>query len=191
MRKPLLVPSLLSMAALALLLVLSPVVRGQSASATASVHVKLAVDPTGMFLVGKPAVPIVKPHRITLGLSRGGVLRTRVFGLGAGRVVYVGQRAPTFILIGSPVAVVGTPVGVVGGGSVGVVGSPGVVVGSPGVVVGSPGVVVNVGAPAVVVGVPGVVVGGGVRVVQPVVVVPGGGKHDNGKHNGHRKHGRH
>jgi len=179
------------MAAIAVLLVFAPMVRG--ATAVASVHVKLTADPTGMFFIGKPAVPIVRPHRITLGIARAGVTRTRLFGLGTGRVVFVGARARPFVLVGSPVVVVNSP-GVA-------VGSPGVVVNSPGVVVGSPAVVV--GAPAVVVGVPGVVVGvpgvgfHGPSVgvgVSPVVVVNGGGKHDNGRRNhgagnGGGKHG--
>ena len=163
MKKPLLIPSLLSAAAIAVLLVFAPLSRAQvSASASASVHLKLKAEPGGMFLVGRPAVPIVRPHRITLGLVRAGTVRTRVFGLGVGRVVFVGARARPFVLVGAPMAVVG--------------------VGSPGVVVGSPGVVV--GAPVVVVQAPQVVVGTGV-----IVDVGGHGKHGKG-HSGGNGHGR-
>lgn len=185
-KKPILLPILF--AALALL-VLSPVVHaaGVSVSASASVNLKLAPDPTGMYFVGVPAVPIVRPHRITLGLVSAGVVHTRVFGMGAGRVVFVGARARPFVVVGAPMVVVGGPGVAIGSPGV-AVGRPGVVVGSPGVVVGAPGVVV--GAPAVVVGAPGVVVGvPGVVVGSPGVVVVNGGKghHDNGKHNGHHK----
>ena len=182
-------------AALALL-VTSPVAHagvGIQASASASVNLKLAPDPTGMFLVGVPAVPIVRPHRITLGLVNAGVVRTRVFGLGPGRVVFVGARATPIVVVGAPVAVIGGPAVAVGGPGV-VVGAPGVVVQQPGVIVQQPGVIVQqpavvVGAPGIVVGAPGVVVGApGVVVGSPgVVVVQGKGKHDNGHHRGHGK----
>lgn len=196
MKKSWLLPSLFSIAAIATLLVFAPVVRAASvsASASASVNLKLAPDPSGLFLVGKPSVPIVSPHRITLGLVRGGVVRTRVFGMGTGRVVFLGARARPYVLVGSPMVVVGAPGVVVGSPGV-VVGSPGVIVQQPTVVVQQPGVIVQ--QPAVVVGfgMPGVVVARpSVHVgVSPVVVVGGGGKHDNGHHNGHHKgrsHGR-
>ncbi len=185
-KKPVLLPILF--AALAML-VLSPVVHaaGVSVSASASVNLKLVPDPTGMYFVGVPAVPVVRPHRITLGLVSAGVVHTRVFGMGAGRVVFVGARARPFVVVGAPMVVVGAPGVAIGRPGV-AIGRPGVVVGSPGVVVGAPGVVVGapavvVGAPAIVVGVPGVVVG------TPGVVVVNGGKghHDNGKHKGHHK----
>ena len=190
-KKPFWLPLLLAFTGL---LVLSPVVHaagvGVSANVSASVNLKLAPDPTGMYLVGVPAVPIVRPHRITLGIMNAGVVRTRVFGLGVGRVVFVGARATPLVVVAAPVAVVGAPGVVVGSPGV-AVGGPGVVVGAPGVVVGAPGVVV--GGPTVVVGAPGVVVGApGVVVGSPGVVVVGAGKghHDNGRHVGHHK-GRH
>ena len=176
-------------AALAGLLLVAPLAFagasiGASASVSASVNVKLAPAPGGLFLVGKPAVPVVRPHRITMGLMHGGVYRTRVFGLAPGGVVYLGARARPYVLVGAPVAVVSAP-GVVVGSPGAVVGAPGVVVGAPGVVVGAPAVVVGVSAPAVVVGGPRVVVG-----ASPVVVVGGGGKHDHGRHKGHHKGGK-
>lgn len=173
----------LLIAALALLVVPPAVwADGVSASASVNVNVKLNPAPGGLYLVGTPVVPVLAPHRITLGLFSGGVYHTRVFGLGAGRVVFVGKRARPFVLVGAPMVVVGAPGVVVGAPGV-VVQQPGVVVGAPGVVVGAPGVVV--GAPGVVVGAPGVVVGApGVVVGSPGVVFVGGGKHDNGKHNG-------
>lgn len=131
-----------------------------TASASASVNLKLIPEPGGMFFVAKPPAPIVRPHRITLGVPVAGVVRTRVFGLAPGGVVVVGARARSYVLVSSPAVVVGSP-------AVGVA-APGVVVGSPAVVVGAPGVVV--GAPAVVVGVPAPVV---VVAPSPVVVVPG------------------
>ncbi len=115
MKHRFLVPLLLT---LATLLVLAPVVHaGASVSASASVKVNLSVAPGGMYLVGKPAVPIVSPHRITFGLWRGGALRTRVFGLGTGRVVYLGARARPFVLVGAPVAVVAPGAAVAGASS--------------------------------------------------------------------------
>lgn len=165
-----------------LMLVVPLAFGGASVSASASVNVKLSVAPGGMFLVGKPAVPIVSPHRITLGLHRGGLFRTRVFGLSPGRVVFVGARAKPFVFVGAPVVAVGVPGAVVA--------APGVAVGAPGVVVGAPAVVV--GAPGVVVGAPGVVVQGPTVVVGSPGVVVVKGKHDNGNHHGHHKgHGKH
>jgi hypothetical protein len=161
MKHRVLVPVLLAIASL---LVLAPVVHaGASVSASASVKVNFTVAPGGMYLVGKPPVPIASPHRITFGLWRGGAVRTRVFGLGTGRVVFLGARARPFVLVGAPVAVV----------------APGAVVAAPGVVVGAPGVVV--GAPAVVVQPPSVVVG------VPGVVVVDDHHHHPGKHKGHHK----
>ncbi|MFO0588204.1 MAG: hypothetical protein U0441_11720 [Polyangiaceae bacterium] len=190
MKKPFWLPVLFTVLGL---LALSPAALAGGASVTAtasaSVNLKLAPDPTGMYLVGVPAVPIVRPHRITLGLVNAGVVHTRVFGLGVGRVVFVGVRAVPIMVVGAPVAVVGAP-GVVVGAPAVAVGGPGVVVGSPGVVVGAPGVVV--GGPTVVVGAPGVVVGApGVVVGSPGVVVVNGGKghHDNGWHGKHRGKG--
>ncbi|MEZ4298072.1 MAG: hypothetical protein R3B70_24180 [Polyangiaceae bacterium] len=167
MKKSFLAPLVAAVAAL--LLVAPLAFAGVSLKASASVNLKLSVAPGGMYLVGKPAVPIVSPHRITLGLIRGGVVRTRVFGLGAGRVVFVGARARPFVVVGAPVAVVAPGAAVV---------VPGAAVARPGVVVQSPAVVV--GAPAVVVRPPTVVVGAPVGVVVK-------GKHDNGLHRGHHK----
>jgi hypothetical protein len=186
--KPVFLPLIL--AALGLLLFAAPAVRAQSAlvsaSASATVDVNLHPAPGGLYLVGTPPVPIVAPHRITMGLWSGGVMRSRVFGLGPGHVVLVGARAVPFVVVGAPIVAVGAPGVAVGG--------PNVVVGAPGVVVAAPPPVV-VGAPAVVVGVPGVVVapppvvvGAPVVVGQPGVVFVGG-KHDNGNHNGWGGHG--
>ncbi len=186
MKKRVLLPFLFAVLAI---VALSPAAfaDGVKVSASASVNLRLAPDPTGMFLVGVPAVPIVRPHRITLGLVQAGVVRTRVFGLGSGRVVFVGARATPVVFVGAPVAVIGAPGVVVGSPGV-VVQQPGVIVQQPGVIVQQPGIIVQqpgivVGAPAVVVGAPGVVVG-----APGVVVVTGGkGKHDNGHHSGHGK----
>jgi hypothetical protein len=182
-------------AALAAVLLLAPLaLAGASISASASVNVNLKAAPGGAYLVGRPPVPVVRPHRITMGLHHGGVYRTRVFGLSPTRVVYAGARARPYVLVGAPVAVIAAP-GVV-------VQQPGVVVQQPGVVVQQPGVVVGVQAPGVVVappvvavgvGVPGVVVGAPVgvvhhtRVVAPSPVVVVRDKHFKGKGKGHFK----
>src|SRR5262245_53663876 len=171
MKKPIFISLLGALAALPMF---APAANAQSAgvSASASVNVKLAPDPTGAFLVGTPPVPIVRPHRVTVGLRHHGGYHTRVLGLQPAGVVYLGARARPYAWVSPPVAVVQPP-GVV-------IAAPAVAVGAPGVVVGAPGVVV--GAPAVVVGVPGVVVG-----APGVVVVKGKGR----GHFGHfkvRKH---
>lgn len=184
MKKRIFAPVLAVMAALLLVAPLAFAGASISASASASVNVKLAPAPGGMFLVGRPPVPIVRPHRITLGLRSAGVYRARVIGLAPGGVVFVGARARPFVLVGAPVAVVGAPAVAVGAPGA-VVAAPGVAVAAPAVVVGAPVAVVSppsvvVGAPAVVVGGPKVVVG-----ASPVVVVKG--KHDHGHHRGHFK----
>ena len=115
-------------AALAGALLLAPVAQaGATIGASASVNVNLKAAPGGAYLVGRPPVRVVRPHRITMGLRHGGVYRTRVFGLGAGGVVFAGARARPYVLVGAPGVFVG---------------APGVVVGAPAVVVGAPGVVV-------------------------------------------------
>ena len=171
MKSRVLAPIVAALAAFVLLVPLAFAGASISASASASVNVKLAPDPGGLFLVGRPPVPVVRPHRITLGVMSAGVYRTRVIGLSASRVVYVGARARPFVLVGAPVAVVA---------------APGAAVVAPGAAVVAPGAAV-VGAPGVVVGGPQVVVAGPKVVVgaSPVVVV--GGKHDNGRHKGHHK----
>src|SRR5262245_34493516 len=105
MKQRIIVPLILTIATL---LAVAPVVyaAGASVSASASINVKLNPAPGGLYLVGRPPVPIVRPHRITFGLHRAGVFRARVFGLGAGRVVFHGARARPFVLVGAPVAVV-------------------------------------------------------------------------------------
>lgn len=192
MKKPIIVSILCALAAL-LMYVPAADAASASVSASASVNVKLAPDPTGAFLVGTPPVPVVRPHRVTVGLHRGPVFHSRVLGLAPTGVVYVGARARPLVLVASPVIVVDRPGVVVGSPGVivdrpsVVVDRPGVVVGAPGVVVGAPGVVV--GAPAVVVGAPVIAVGGPRVVVgapSPVIIVKG--KHDNGLHRGHHKH---
>jgi hypothetical protein len=69
-----------------------------SAAVGVSVHVKLKAEPGGMFLVAKPARLILSPVRVTLGLLRGGVFRTRIFGMGPGRLVFAGIKAKPFHL---------------------------------------------------------------------------------------------
>ena len=204
MKKPIFISLLGALAALPMF---APAANAQSAgvSASASVNVKLAPDPTGMFLVGTPPVPIVRPHRVTVGLHRAGVVHTRVVGLQPAGVVYVGARARPYAWVSPPVAVIQPP-GVVIATPAVVVDRPGVVVGAPAVVVDRPGVIVErpavgvvVGAPVVAVGVPGVVVGAPVvGVVRPHVVVAAPapvvvvkGRHDNGLHRGHFKGRRH
>jgi hypothetical protein len=108
-------------ASLAGVLLVAPLaLAGATIGASASVNVNLKAAPGGAYLVGRPPVPIVRPHRITMGLRHGGAYHTRVVGMGAGGVVFVGARARPFMLVGAPVVVVG---------------APGVVVGAPGVVV--------------------------------------------------------